>query len=115
MRRVRSTEVLLGIILELKNRMITLNIHDARMCRAKWGSGGPEIDMSRPPGFRIPRDLLSSLQSCFLDQPLPGGQANEGDGRRFFHGDGFGLEREVRFLDRDAFGERTDASSVGRA
>ena len=54
-------------------------------------------------------NFLSLFQTRSLDQRLPGSQANQGDGRRFFHGEGFGLDRHVIFFDRDELRECTDS------
>src|SRR2546423_3600995 len=47
-----------------------------------------------------------------FDQHLPGGQADQRDGSRFFHGEVFWLLRHGIFLDRNAFRERPDAIVV---
>ena len=54
-------------------------------------------------------NFLSVLQTRSFDQRLPGGQADQGDGRRFLHGECFGLDRYVVFSDRDQIRECTDA------
>ena len=62
---------------------------------------------------RVDKNLLPALEMRSFDQHLPGGQADQGDGRRFFHSECFGLDRHVTLFDRDEFGERAD-SPVGR-
>ena len=44
-----------------------------------------------------------------FDQRLPGGQADQRDGSRFFHGECFGLDRHVVFFDRNELRECTDS------
>ena len=54
-------------------------------------------------GARVDRDFLSLLQVRSFDQHLPGGQAHQRDGGRFFHGECFGLDRHGIFIHRDEF------------
>src|SRR3989449_1271392 len=63
---------------------------------------------------RVDENLLSLFQIRSFDQRLPGGQADQGDGSRFFHGECFGLDRHVILFDRTEFRECTD-SPVSRA
>src|SRR5207247_4953282 len=50
---------------------------------------------------RVDENFLSLFQTPSLDQRLPSGQADHGDGSRFFHGECFGLDRHVIFFDRN--------------
>jgi hypothetical protein len=58
---------------------------------------------------RVDENLLSLFQTRSFDQRLPSGQADQGDGSRFFHGECFGLERHVIFFDRTEFRECADS------
>jgi hypothetical protein len=55
------------------------------------------------------RTFLPLLQMGCFDQRLPGSQADQGDGGRFFHREGFGLDRHVIVFDRNEFREGTDS------
>src|SRR6266576_489153 len=61
----------------------------------------------------VNKNLLPLFQIRSFDQRLPGGQANQWDGGRFFHGEGFGLDRDVVFFDRTEFRECTDSPVSG--
>src|SRR5438874_5691508 len=63
-------------------------------------------------GARVDEHFLPSLQVRSFDQHLPGGQADQRDGSRFFHGEVFGLLRHGIFLYCNAFRERPDAIVV---
>ena len=54
-------------------------------------------------------DFLSLLQVRSFDQHLPGGQAHQRNGSRFFHGESFGLDRHGIFIHRNEFRESTDS------
>src|SRR5437667_12243189 len=63
-------------------------------------------------GARVDEDFLPCLQIRSFDQHLPGGQADQRDGSRFFHGEVFWLLRHGIFLYRNEFRESTDAIVV---
>src|SRR5437899_12036680 len=58
---------------------------------------------------RVDENLLSLFQIRSFDQRLPGGQADQGDGSRFFHRECFGFDRHVVFVDRNALREGADS------
>ena len=74
--------------------------------------GFSEGPLSRPGGrygvFRrsaASQDLLSWLQTRSFDQRLPGSQTHQGNGSRLRHGEGFGLDRQIGFVDGNEFRE----------
>ena len=54
------------------------------------------------------QDLLPFSQIGFLDQRLPGGQAHQGDGSRFLHGEVLRFQRHVGFVYGNELCERAD-------
>src|SRR6266700_3563387 len=63
-------------------------------------------------GARVDEHFLPCLQIRSFNQHLPGGQADQRDGSRFFHGEVFWLLRHGIFLYRNEFRESTDAIVV---
>ena len=63
-------------------------------------------------GARVDENFLPCLQVRSFDQRLPGGQADQRDGSRFFHGELFWLNRHGIFFDRNEFRESTDSIFV---
>jgi hypothetical protein len=61
----------------------------------------------------VEENLLSWPQIRSLDQRLAGGQADQGDGRRFFHRERAGLDRHVIFVDGDQLREGADSPVSG--
>src|SRR5438045_2977051 len=63
-------------------------------------------------GARVNEHFMPCRKLRSFDQHLPGGQADQRDGSRFFHSEVFGLLRHGIFLDCNAFRERPDAIVV---
>ena len=70
--------------------------------------GELDCKCSHAAGAGVDEDFLSLLQVRSFDQRLPGGQADQRDGSRFFHGERLRLDRHVVFVHRDEFRESTD-------
>src|SRR4051812_475319 len=60
-------------------------------------------------GTRLNENFLPFLQIGFFNQCLPGGQANQRDGSRFFHAEVLWLNRHGIFLQSNEFRESTDS------
>jgi hypothetical protein len=61
------------------------------------------------PPARVDENLFASRQIRSFDQRLPRRQADQGDRCRFFHREGFRLDRDVGFFGRNELRECTDS------
>src|SRR5438132_1553603 len=93
---------------KLKRRMACCRNQFDPFCLANATSGGPEMEMSFPPGFSTLRDFLALLQVGAFNQYLPSCQTHQRDGRCLFHGEILGLQRYVSLIHGDEFRERPD-------
>lgn len=67
----------------------------------------------RPCGARVDEDLLTRLYARPLDQRLPCGQGDQGQGGGLGHGEDGGFGCQVVLVDGEEFGEGADAVLVG--
>src|SRR4051794_4316689 len=84
--------------------------------RSWFGDGRPEVlgKLDRvgadAAGAGVDEHFLARLEVRSLDKRLPGGQCDEGHGRRLDHGEACRLGREIVLVHGDALGEGPDAA-----
>src|ERR1700742_5163231 len=54
----------------------------------------------------VDEDPLVRLEFGVIEERLPGGQGTDGDGSRFFVGEGYGFWRDAGWLGNAEFGQR---------